>query len=214
MKSDFTTNGFNVFFSAVSLLSTVALDERDTSDSSDGVSDLTDRFLEASKNMEHKSPKAEFKTLNPKFHWLNNWHKNQFLKSVLPHQTRKCGIVEEITMNNFLAEECEDKETYSVILYPPTKIFGRKSAHYIGSSVGISLATLSDGNVVVAGVNPIREFSSTNENSIQQPSPAQINGSISIGDFLLRVNNVSLANLNLMQLTNIISRFEMLLEVL
>jgi len=118
----------------------------------------------------------------------------------------------DIAMNKFLAEEAEEKELYFVTLHSPGKVLKRGSVYYTGGGIGLSLGIRSDGKVIVTALNSIDECSDTSD-SIRQPSPAQIHGGISVGDCLLKINKISLQNLNFMQLTSILNRMEELLKV-
>ena len=152
------------------------------------------------------------------FHWIGKWPRGLSLvgtTSTSLQRRRPSAAVEalsDISMNQFLAEEAEEKELYSVTLYCPSIVLNRGSVHYTGGGMGLSLGIRSDGKVIVTAVNSIEERSESSK-SIQQPSPAQIHGGISVGDCLLKINKISLQNLDFMQLTNILNRIEELLKV-
>lgn len=151
-------------------------------------------------------------------HWISKWPRNLSLPGTTPpslRRRRSYAVVEapsDIAMNKFLAEEAEEKELYFVSLHSPGKVLKRGSVYYAGGGIGLSLGIRSDGKVIVTALNSIEECSETSD-SIRQPSPAQIHGGISVGDCLLKINKISLQNLNFMQLTSILNRMEELLKV-
>lgn len=152
-------------------------------------------------------------------HWINKWQRRLSLPGTTPPalQRRRSYVAVEtpsnISMNKFLAEEAEEKELYCVTLHSPGRVLNRGAVYYTGGGIGLSLGIRSDGKVIVTALNSIEESSETSE-SIRQPSPAQIHGGISVGDCLLKINKISLQNLNFMQLTNILNRIEELLKVM
>ena len=152
-------------------------------------------------------------------HWISKWQRSLSLPETTPPalQRRRSYVAVEtpsnISMNKFLAEEAEEKELYCVTLHSPGRVLNRGAVYYTGGGIGLSLGIRSDGKVIVTALNSIEESSETSE-SIRQPSPAQIHGGISVGDCLLKINKISLQNLNFMQLTNILNRIEELLKVM
>ena len=122
--------------------------------------------------------------------------------------------ITEISMKAFISDEETSKDVYNVIFEPYLLGVLVPDGSTSSGGVGLSLAILPAGQVVVNSLNNISIFLPNCSIPIYQPSPAQIHGGISVGDYLIKVNKFSLETMDLMQINNILQRFDVFLQVL
>lgn len=123
------------------------------------------------------------------------------------------AIPTTIELEDFIAEEAKLKEGYVVNISYSSKAV-KDNAEITVGGIGLALAVLPNGGVLVTGFNDNIIYSNEGILLFHQPSPVQVHGGISIGDMLVKVNQFQLTEMDLMQITDILGRLEYLSNVL